>query len=86
MKNKYALELYELTEKERRGEATLEDVLRYETPRMFRAAGDGEVDEGPIWGSEVARRVHKIQETKEVIEEIIREASEVIKGLQGLVK
>ena len=86
VKNKYALELYELTEKERRGEATLEDVLRYETPRMFRAAGDGEVDEGPIWGSEVARRVHKIQETKEVIEEIIREASEVMKGLQGLVK
>lgn len=83
VKNKYALELFELTEKQKRGEATLEDVLRYETPRMFRAAGDGEVEEGPIWGSEVARRTDRIQDTKEVIEEIIREASDTLKSLQG---
>ncbi|MFX0102249.1 MAG: NAD(P)H-dependent flavin oxidoreductase [Candidatus Hodarchaeota archaeon] len=81
LKNKFSLELFELTKKLKNKEITIEDVWKYESDHTYEAKGDGDVENGAIWAGQVSMRLHEIPTCKELIESIMKEAEETLKNL-----
>ncbi|MFX1536102.1 MAG: NAD(P)H-dependent flavin oxidoreductase [Promethearchaeota archaeon] len=85
LKNKYALELYELTQKMEKNEITILDVWDFESEGTYRAKGpEGNIEEGAIWSGQAAVRIHDLLTCKEVIENIMDEAAEIIENFAKL--
>jgi enoyl-[acyl-carrier protein] reductase II len=81
LKNRYSLRLYDLTQKMKNKEITVQDVWAYESEGTYRAKGpEGNVEDGAIWAGQVALRLHELLSCKELIAMIMNEAGEIMKG------
>ncbi len=79
LKNKFSLELFELTQKMQRGEISMMDVLLFETDGTYRAKGpEGNIDDGAIWAGQASLRIHEMLTCKEVISQIMNEAQQIM--------
>jgi enoyl-[acyl-carrier protein] reductase II len=79
LKNKYSLELFELTQKMQRGEISMMDVLLFETEGTYRAKGsEGNIEDGAIWAGQASLRIHDLLTCKELIFEIMDEAHQIL--------
>ncbi len=81
MKNRYSLKLYDLTQKMKDKEITVQDVWAYESEGMYRAKGpEGNIEDGAIWAGQVALRLHEQLTCKELIAMIMNEAEGIMKS------
>jgi NAD(P)H-dependent flavin oxidoreductase YrpB (nitropropane dioxygenase family) len=81
LKNRYSLKLYDLTQKMKNKEITVQDVWAYESDGTYRAKGpEGNVEDGAIWAGQVALRLHELPTCKELITRVMSEAEEIMKS------
>jgi len=86
LKNKFSLQLLDMTTKLKRGEITMKDVLFYESNGTYRAKGpEGNIEDGAIWSGQVAARLHELLTCEQVIQNIMTEAEAIIGRLPGFV-
>jgi enoyl-[acyl-carrier protein] reductase II len=84
LKNKFSLELFEMTQKLKKGEVSMKDVLMFESNATYRAKGpEGNLEDGAIWCGQVALRLHEILTCEQVIKNIITEAEAIIGRFPG---
>ncbi|MBN2154309.1 MAG: nitronate monooxygenase [Candidatus Lokiarchaeota archaeon] len=85
LKNKFAFELAEMTQKLKRKEISIEDVYKFESAATYRAKGEeGNLDDGAIWCGQVAVRLHEKPSCKDVVDGIMAEATEIMQRLGKL--
>ena len=83
IKNKLT-RLYEQWERDfLEGRRTKEEIEELGIGRLRRAARDGDVEEGSVMAGQVAGMIDEIKPVKEIIEDILKEAEEVLRRLGG---
>ncbi len=82
LKNKFAFELAEMTEKLKKKQISIEDVYKFESVATYRAKGpEGNLDDGAIWAGQVAVRLHDKPTCKVIVDRIMAEATGIMKKL-----
>lgn len=86
LKNKFSMELLELTQKLKNKEVAMADVYKFESDATFRAKGEeGNIDDGAIWAGQDSIRLHEKLSCKELIDSIMAEATEILQNLGNMV-
>ncbi|HME55723.1 MAG TPA: nitronate monooxygenase family protein [Candidatus Lokiarchaeia archaeon] len=85
LKNKFSMELLELTQKLKNKEVSMADVYKFESDATFRAKGEeGNIEDGAIWSGQVAIRLHEKLSCKQLIDSIMAEATGIMKNLGNM--
>ncbi|MDO9066541.1 MAG: DUF561 domain-containing protein, partial [Chloroflexota bacterium] len=72
-------------EMEERHEITEADLMEFGTGRMRLAAIEGDVENGSLMCGQIAGLISEVRTCRQIVEETVAQAEEIIRGLQGFV-
>ena len=83
LENRFTRQFAEMEERHEISEA---DLMEFGTGRMRLAAIEGDVENGSLMCGQIAGLISEVRTCRQIVEETVAQAEEIIRGLQGFVR